>query len=157
MAKALGSYPGTFYQGVSDHAVDEVSRGNLFGPDNILPGQWADMARQPISDMFGEAKLMLAVLEDAVSIFQTGVHPGAHLAKKKLVYEVRTWFSSRNDSWLYSFEAICGVLQIDPDILWQGLLKWEHDVVKNHSMNPHVASRRVTNRKKRINQKREKK
>ena len=57
----------------------------------------------------GERRLMLAVLEDAVSCFQK--YAGATRPRnKRLFQEAEEWFMDEEASWVFSFEAICTVL-----------------------------------------------
>src|SRR6266566_130357 len=72
----------------------------------------------------GEERLMLAVLESAVEDFQKYV-----LARKprgkKLFQEAEEWFLERDSDELFSFENICDTLQLHPDYIRQGLLRWK--------------------------------
>ena len=72
----------------------------------------------------GEERLMLAVLESAVEDFQKYV-----LARKprgkKLFQEAEEWFLERDSDELFSFENICDTLQLHPDYMRQGLLRWK--------------------------------
>jgi hypothetical protein len=88
----------------------------------------------------GEEKLMLAVLESAVEDFQKYV-----LARKprgkKLFQEAEEWFLERDSDELFSFENICGTLQLHPDYLRQGLLRWKEAKLNSRDAEPHPASR----------------
>src|SRR5882672_6086993 len=72
----------------------------------------------------GEEKLMLAVLKSAVEDFQKYV-----LARKprgkKLFQEAEEWFLEKNSDELFSFENICDTLQLHPDYVRKGLLRWK--------------------------------
>lgn len=69
-----------------------------------------------------EDRLMLAVLQDALSIFRRGVHSAAPNAREKY-REVVKWIRSDDCDSPFSFEAICSTLQIDPDCLRDSLEK----------------------------------
>ena len=88
----------------------------------------------------GEEKLMLAVLESAVEDFQKYV-----LARKprgkKLFQEAEEWFLERNSDELFSFENICDTLQLHPDYMRQGLLRWKEAKLNSRDAEPHPASR----------------
>jgi hypothetical protein len=88
----------------------------------------------------GEERLMLAVLESAVEDFQKYV-----LARKprgkKLFQEAEEWFLERNSDELFSFENICDTLQLHPDYMRQGLLRWKEAKLNSRDAEPHPASR----------------
>jgi hypothetical protein len=88
----------------------------------------------------GEERLMLAVLENAVERFQKYV-----LARKprgkKLFQEAEEWFLERNSDELFSFENICDTLQLHPDYMRQGLLRWKEAKLNSRDAEPHPASR----------------
>ena len=88
----------------------------------------------------GEEKLMLAVLESAVEDFQKYV-----LARKprgkKLFQEAEEWFLERNSDELFSFENISDTLQLHPDYIRQGLLRWKEAKLSGRGVHPHPASR----------------
>ena len=67
-----------------------------------------------------EDRLMLAVLQEALSTFQRGIHTRA--AKDLEAFrEVDRWFRSRDYDWLFSFENICSCLHLDPSCIRQEL------------------------------------
>jgi hypothetical protein len=72
----------------------------------------------------GEEKLMLAVLEDAVTCFQKYV-----LAKdprgKALFRGAEDWILEQNSDWIFSFASICEVLGLSPEYVRQGLMRWK--------------------------------
>jgi hypothetical protein len=88
----------------------------------------------------GEEKLMLAVLESAVEDFQKYV-----LAKKprgkRLFQEAEEWFLERDSDELFSFENICDTLQLHPDYIRQGLLRWKEAKLNSRDAEPHPAGR----------------
>src|SRR5690348_13678055 len=60
-----------------------------------------------------ENRLMLAVLQEALSTFQRGIR--SRVAKDIEAFrEVDRWFRSRDYDWPFSFECICSTLEIDP-------------------------------------------
>jgi hypothetical protein len=74
-----------------------------------------------------EEKLMLAVLINAVECFQTYVLAQNHW-DKKLFRETEDWIFKKNSHWLFSFENICGTLELDPYYLRRGLLHWKEAI-----------------------------
>ena len=88
----------------------------------------------------GEERLMLAVLENAVEYFQKYV-----LARnprgKQLFQEAEEWFLEKDSDGLFSFEYICETLQLHPDYIRQGLLRWKEAKLNSRDVKPHPASR----------------
>jgi hypothetical protein len=65
-----------------------------------------------------EKKLMLAVLEDALIRFER------HLpSQNRLFREELTWFMDTKSEPVFSFESICGALQLDPNCVRKYLLR----------------------------------
>ena len=67
----------------------------------------------------GEHRLMVAILEDAVSI-QVKSYSGGFVTSHD-VREAREWLASRDRSWPFSFESICDVLGLDPSYIRRGI------------------------------------
>jgi len=66
---------------------------------------------------------MLAVLEDAVDSYRK--YALARDPREQACFlEAREWFFSDDRSWLFAFENICDVLEMNPDYLRSGLDKW---------------------------------
>ena len=81
----------------------------------------------------GEEKLMLAVLSDAIELFQKHV-----LSKdekgRNLFREVEEWFLEKENDQLFSFEYICETLELHPDYIRQGLISWKEARLKEYSL-----------------------
>jgi hypothetical protein len=65
-------------------------------------------------EAFGERRLMLAVLEDAIRTLLLAKRTA--VSRKRLLREI-AWFESRSQSEPFAFETICDVLGIDPGYL----------------------------------------
>jgi len=95
----------------------------------------------------GEEKLMLAVLSDAIELFQKHV-----LSKdesgKNLFREVEEWFLEKESDQLFSFEYICETLEIHPDYIRQGLISWK--VARRKEDSPQVGRGSRKNVKTRV-------
>src|SRR5437867_8010346 len=105
-----------------EHAVDERLAG-LFAPDTLLPSQFFDRVRRR-SEHDGERRLMIAVLEDAVDVYRKQV--GSHEPRGQLLFqEAEQWIEDADRTWLFSFQNICDVLDIDADYLRRGLRVWK--------------------------------
>ena len=66
---------------------------------------------------------MLAVLEDAVDSYRK--HAMACDPREQACFlEAKEWFWSDDRSWLFAFENICDVLEMNADYLRSGLDRW---------------------------------
>jgi len=96
--------------------------GKLFEPDAILPAQFYAMFKcsqykEP------ERRLMVAVLEDAVSCLSMNPRQ-CNLRQRKQYEEAKQWVSAEEESeWIFSFRNICEVLGMDPSYLRRGLTR----------------------------------
>jgi hypothetical protein len=95
--------------------------GKLFEPDTILPTQFYAMFknsqyREP------ERRLMVAILEDAVSCLSADLRQ-CNPRQKKQYEEAKHWVTTDEESeWIFSFKNICEVLGMDPGYLRRGLI-----------------------------------
>lgn len=72
----------------------------------------------------GEQKLMLAVLENAIEDFQK--HALASDKRgKELFQDAETWILETNSPSFFSFENICAHLDLDPDYVRRGFIRWK--------------------------------
>ena len=104
----------------SSFAIQDKSR--LFEPDAILPAQfYATFRSSNYRDP--ERRLMVAILEDAVSCLS--VNPQrCNLKQRKQYEEAAEWVSAEEETeWIFSFRGICEALGIDPGYLRQGLTR----------------------------------
>jgi hypothetical protein len=70
-----------------------------------------------------EKRLMLAILEDAIQCFRDT--QSARCGKSKRLFdEVQRWILDVRGDWVFGFESICGVLELDPDYVRKGLMRW---------------------------------
>lgn len=84
--------------------------------DIILPSQHFGPRRKQAP----EQRLMMAVLHDALDClekyrFATGAHG------RRLFHEAMQWFLADETEWPYSFECICGALDLDSNAVRQRL------------------------------------
>ena len=104
---------------------------SLFQPDTLLPAQYFETFRRK-SHLEPEKKLMLAVLEDAISCFQKYVF--AREGKGKVLFqEAEEWVLDENSDWLFSFANICEVMGFDPAYIRRGLMRWKENKLSGHS------------------------
>lgn len=80
-------------------------------------------ARPSLAASYAEATLMCAVLEDAVDCFQKQFSRASQRAKY-LGRQAERWLFSNDVTWPFSFLSICGVLDLCPEYIRQGLKGW---------------------------------
>jgi hypothetical protein len=91
----------------------------VFEPDVLLPVQHARRTGVRRGQR-GEQRLMMAILEDAVDVYLK--HAGAKQGAKRALFEdAEQWVDDADTTWIFSFESICAVLDIDPDAIRDGL------------------------------------
>jgi hypothetical protein len=99
-----------------------VGEGQLFQPDVMLPAQYFTLLRKR-SPHGPEYLLVIAMLQDAVECFQK-YRFAADANGRELFEDAREWLTSDDLQWPFSFENVCGVLNLDPDYLRSGLVRW---------------------------------
>lgn len=85
----------------------------LFSTIYVLPEQFFS----PPNPAQPEKKLMLAVLEDAISCWQKGQGIGVSTHTRHLAKEAGAWFISKETHWPFGFVRVCEALDLDPDYL----------------------------------------
>jgi hypothetical protein len=110
------------------------SGAGLFEPDILLPNQYFAAFRRGRA-VEGERRLMLAVLEDAVDSYRK--YALARDPREQACFlEAREWFVSADRSWLFAFENICDVLEMNPDYLRSGLDRWRRALMTAATRHP---------------------
>lgn len=100
----------------------DLLEAEFSAPQAILPLQFYGV-RRGTSELEPLRRLMVAMLADAVRCFQTKFdrrQPG----KRQEFAEVQCWLFSDGGDGPFSFMAVCDALEIDPEIVRQGLLRW---------------------------------
>ena len=106
-------------------AMAEEKLSFLFQPDTLLPAQYFNRLRRA-SSLEPERALMLAVLEDAINCFKDNL--SAENANKKLLFdEAEEWILDTSTDWVFSFESICEVFELNPQYVRQALLRWKQE------------------------------
>jgi len=95
---------------------------SLFQPDTLLSAQYFDNLRRK-SLLEPEKRLMLAILEDAVSRYQDNLL-SQDKRGKRLFADAEDWFVETGSDWIFSFENVCEALGFNPAYVRQGLLRW---------------------------------
>ncbi len=106
----------------------EIAVENLVGLRQILPSQLHDSAGS--RGLSAEQRLMLALLADAINVYQKGVLSG--VPRKRLLYlDAERWIMARQASThAFSFETVCEALGINPSLLRRKLIDWKHSVAR---------------------------
>ncbi len=106
---------------MSDTNTEDRYAGFL-QPDAMLPQQFFQSLRMK-GHADGERRLMIAVLEDAVNCFMKQLHATDPKARQ-LFLDAEEWITAEDRTWFFSFENVCDTLELNPDYLREGLLKW---------------------------------
>jgi len=96
---------------------------SLFQPDTVMPHQYLETFRR-LTQLQPEKRLMLAVLEDGVAVFQkyTTARDGRG---KRLFQETEEWILEEPNEGLFSFANVCETFGLDTDCMRQGLMRWK--------------------------------
>jgi len=90
--------------------------------ERIMPSQFDDLRRNTDA-IPPEGRLMLAVLEDAVYVYQRSCRQ-QDARSRRLFRETDEWFASDEATSPFSFLTICEMFGFDPDYLRMGLRRW---------------------------------
>jgi len=102
--------------------LDEKLPG-LFEPDTLLPIQYFEaMRRKHLLE--GEKRLVLSVLEDAVECFMKCIDSSTNKGQR-LFREAEEWISLEDKKWVFSFDNVCEMLDVNPEYLRRGLREWK--------------------------------
>jgi hypothetical protein len=94
-------------------------------------------------------RLMVAMLVDAIRCFQTKLE-ARQPAKRQEFAEVQSWIFSDNDNGVFSFDAVCDALEIDPQATRKELVRWAEKKLAGNK--PRWMIRRSAPAAKRISQ-----
>ena len=89
--------------------------------DMLVPSQFFDTVGRRVSNASSEARLLFAVLQDAVDCFQKNT-----LVADRQFKEAEQWIMGKTEQSdaLLTFEYVCSVLDLDPEYLRSGLRRW---------------------------------
>lgn len=102
--------------------LDERLPG-LFEPDTLLPIQYFEAMRKKHL-LEGEKRLVLSVLEDAVECFMKCIDSPTNKGQR-LFRDADEWISLEDRHWVFSFDNVCDMLDINPEYLRRGLQRWK--------------------------------
>ncbi|HEY2524366.1 MAG TPA: hypothetical protein VGI29_04860 [Candidatus Binataceae bacterium] len=102
--------------------LDEKLPG-LFEPDTLLPIQYFEaMRRKHLLE--GEKRLVLSVLEDAVECFMKCIDSPTNKGQR-LFRDAEEWINLEDKRWVFSFDNVCEMLDVNPEYLRRGLREWK--------------------------------
>jgi hypothetical protein len=96
---------------------------NLFEPDTLLPIQYFEAMRKKHL-LEGEKRLILSVLEDAVECFMKCIDAATNKGQR-LFREADEWIGHEDKRWVFSFDNVCDMLDINADYMRLGLGRWK--------------------------------
>ncbi len=102
--------------------LDEKLPG-LFEPDTLLPIQYFEAMRKKHL-LEGEKRLILSVLEDAIECFMKCIDSATNKGQR-LFREADEWIGHEDKRWVFSFDNVCDMLDINPEYMRIGLRKWK--------------------------------
>jgi hypothetical protein len=95
----------------------------LFEPDTLLPIQYFEaMRRKHLLE--GEKRLILSVLEDAIECFMKCMDSSTNKGQR-LYREADEWIALEDKHWVFSFDNVCDMLDINPEYMRRGLRDWK--------------------------------
>ena len=96
---------------------------SLFEPDTLLPIQYFEaMRRKHLLE--GEKRLVLSVLEDAVECFMKCIDSSTNKGQR-LFRDAEEWITLEDKKWVFSFDNVCDMLDVNPEYLRRGLREWK--------------------------------
>jgi len=101
----------------------EEKISSLFEPDTSLAANYFDALRRK-TILEPEKRLLFAVMKDAIDCYQINVMAQSG-KRQRLFRNAEEWIMERKGDWVFSFVNICDLLQLHPEYLRQGLLRWK--------------------------------
>ena len=108
-------------------STPDVIMESVVGLHQILPSQYFDVSGG--HRLTAEQRLMLALLADAINVYQQGVVSRA--TRKRLLYlDADRWImmSVKTPPHAFSFNTVCEALGINAGVLRRRLIVWKHSV-----------------------------
>ena len=132
--------------GAVQYGSDAILDG-IIGLHQILPSQYYDFSGG--HRLTGEQRLMLALLADAINVYQQGAL--SRSTRKRMLYvDSERWIMSDCRSLhAFSFETVCECLGINPVVLRRRMITWKHEMRRDASLpNIHHLRLKITPRAK---------
>jgi hypothetical protein len=107
-------------------AVSEAPLDRSSDLDVILPCQYCDVSGG--YSLSGEQRLMLALLADALNVYQKGAVSRLSRMRRLYVDAERWILSDRDQNDALSFATVCDALSINAPLLRRRIINWKHTV-----------------------------
>ena len=121
----------------------------LLEPDVLAPNQ-IDAVLRSAHMPDPERRLMMAMLEDAVSCLSKDPRRSPRQQKKSFD-EAHSWVNANdNDGWVFSFINVCEALGLDPSYLRRGLNQWTALFQSNTAAKPRLKKYRSGARRRKL-------
>ena len=123
------------------------------GLHQILPCQYFDQSGA--DRLSSEQRLMLALLADAINVYQQGVM--SRSTRKRLLYiDAERWITADGaNRHAFSFANVCESLGIDPSALRRRMIAWKHEVRRGiEARSTQHLRLKITPRSRRLSQRR---
>jgi len=116
---------------VSTIPIDEIG-----GADLILPCQYFDVSGG--HRLTGEQRLMLALLTDAINVYQKGAL-SCHSNARRLYVDADQWIMADSSACSpLSFDTVCEALGINSVLLRRRIIDWKHSVRRQRADHPNT-------------------
>jgi len=127
---------------------------SVAGLHQILPSQYFDVSGG--HRLTAEQRLMLALLADAINVYQQGVVSRA--TRKRMLYiDADRWIMmvAKTAPHAFSFNTVCEALGINAGVLRRRLILWKHNVCRDFESRatPHLRLK-ITPRARHLSQRR---
>ena len=100
---------------VREQATPKTQRADVDGVFPLMPQQYYDLiSRRRIID--GERRLMFAVFEDAIRSYVMCMSSKSQ-SRRREFDEVKAWVELRGHHSVFSFDSLCELMEIDPNLL----------------------------------------
>jgi hypothetical protein len=111
--------------GTLQYGSDAILDG-VIGLHQILPSQYYDFSGG--HRLTGEQRLMLALLADAINVYQQGA--ASRSTRKRMLYvDAERWIMADAPSrHAFTFETVCDCLGINPIVLRRRMIAWKHEM-----------------------------
>jgi hypothetical protein len=98
----------------------EDQRISSSGSDGVSTDQFFDTLRS--KHLAPEKALLLAILEDAIHCLEKYRAAQDSVGKERF-HDAESWIMKRGNHWIFSFDNVCELLELDPQYVRQGLQK----------------------------------
>jgi hypothetical protein len=116
------------------------------GSDLILLCQYCDVSSG--YGLSGEQRLLLALLTDALNVYQKGALSRLTRLRRLYVDAERWMLADRTDTNAFSFTTACDALGINPELLRRRIIDWKHTVCGHRSNTSSGLRLRITRRER---------